>query len=344
MNIQREYFNSGKMQSSFITILLTICFFVYSSNAQTNPNKKLEEAKGFYSSQYFDKAIELLEELSQDISVDSEIRKESFRILGRAYVAKGLYQEAKDAILKLLELEPPIIAFNPDYEPPPLMKVYYEARKDFSGSLEVERSDPGIKTMAIIDFKNRSIDQKLKFDPMEKGFSDLFIHRLNNSTELKVIERERIQWIFDEINIQDKFNMEGAVRMGKQLGVHIVLLGSFIVFDDEIWLGARLVKVETSEILLTDEIKGEVNSFYELSDKLCQNIAEKIDVNLDSQEVGVSSETKSLEAILLYSEGLSLIEMENYEEAYNKFLKALEYDPSYQNAKVKAESIKPLIG
>ena len=106
MNIQREYFNSGKMQSSFITILLTICFFVYSSNAQTNPNKKLEEAKGFYSSQYFDKAIELLEELSQDISVDSEIRKESFRILGRAYVAKGLYQEAKDAFKQLIIIKP----------------------------------------------------------------------------------------------------------------------------------------------------------------------------------------------------------------------------------------------
>jgi tetratricopeptide (TPR) repeat protein len=138
--------------------------------------------------------------------------------------------------------------------------------------------------------------------------------------------------------------MEGAVRMGKQLGVHSVLLGSFIIFEDEMWLGARLVKVETSEILLTDEIKGDVAEFYDLTDKLCYNIAEKIDVTLGSQESSLSTETRSLDALLLYSEGLTYIEKQDYQKAYDKFLKALKYDPDYINAKTKAESIKPLLG
>jgi TolB-like protein len=225
------------------------------------------------------------------------------------------------------------------------MKIYYDVRKSFSGdSYTVERSDPGMKTMAIIDFQNSSIDQKVKFDPMEKGFADLMIHRLNNSTGLKVIERDRIQWILNEINIQDKYSMEGAVRLGKQLGVHVVLLGSFIIFNDEIWLGARLVKVETSEILLTDEIKGELEEFFNLAEKLSKKIADKIDVTLKDTEAEISAETNSLDAMLSYSEGLGLLEEGKYKDAYDKFLKALEYDPKYELAKVKAESIKPFIG
>ena len=170
--------------------------------------------------------------------------------------------------MKLLKLEPPLVTFNPDYEPPVFMKLYYETRKEYSDSYLVERPDPGIKTMAIIDFQNNSIENKDKFNPMEKGFADLMIHQLNNSTGLKVVERDRIQWIMNEIKLQNKYSMEGAVRLGKQLGVHTVLLGSYIIYNGEIWLGARLVKVETSEILLTDEIKGDIDDFFDLSGKL----------------------------------------------------------------------------
>jgi TolB-like protein len=340
--------NNERLYTVMVKLLaLTILILLYNSAtlAQDNGKSRLAEAEKYYKSAMFDKAIDILDNLSSDKSTDNEVRKEALRFLGRAYVAKGLYDKAKESIMKLLELEPPIVTLNPDYEPPTLMKVYYDARKSVSnGSLEVEKPDPGIKTMAIIDFKNNSIDQKEKFDPMEKGFADLMIHRLNNSTGLRVIERDRINWILNEIEIQDKYSMEGAVRLGKQLGVHVVLLGSFIIYNDEIWLGARLVKVETSEILLTDEIKGDVDDFFKLTEKLSAKIAANIDVTLKDSKEGLSGETKSLDAILTYSEGLALLEEGKYKEAYDKFQKALELDPNYELARTKAESIKPLVG
>ena len=334
---------------SSCTLILSIFFlFIVFGNitiAQENNRTSLLEAEEYYKDALFDKVIETLSELPADKSVDKDVRSDALKFLARSYFAKGQYNEARESLQRLLELEPPIIELNPDYEPPALMKAYYDVRKSLSGgSFVVERQDPGLKTMAIIDFKNSSIDQKAKFDPMEQGFADLMIHRLNNSTGLKVIERERIQWILNEINIQDKYNMEEAVRMGKQLGVHAVLLGSFIIFNDEIWLGARLVKVETSEILLADEIKGEVDEFFDLVEKLSEKIADKIDVSLKQEEAGISSETKSLDAMLSYSEGLQMLEEGKYKDAYNKFLKALEFDPDYELAKAKAESIKPFIG
>jgi TolB-like protein len=323
-------------------ILILLLSLITIGFSQTQ-KEKLETAQQYYKSAQFDDAIKILNEISSDNSTDTETKKEALRYLGRSYTAKGLYDEAKGSIKKLLELEPPVIEFNPDYEPPVFMRLYYESRKEFSDSYSIEKPDPGMKTMAIIDFKNRSIDKKFQYDPMEQGFADLLISRLNNSTGLKVIERERINWILDEMKLQDKYDMEGAVRVGKLLGAQTVLLGSFIIVNDEIWLGGRLVKVETSEILLTDEIKGELDEFFDLVDKLSEKISEKINVTIKKDDVSEVSQGPSLDAILAYSIGLNFLEKEDYKSAYAKFQEALKFSPDYEKAKLKAESIEPYL-
>ena len=325
---------------SYIFLLL---IFLFSTGLSQTQKEKLESAQQYYKSAQFDDAIKLLNEITSDNSTDTETKKEALRYLGRSYTAKGLYDEAKGSIRTLIELEPPSVEFNPDYEPPVFMKLYYESRKELSDSYLIEKPDPGMKTMAIIDFKNRSIDKKLQYDPMEQGFADLMINRLNNSSGLKVVERERIQWILDEMKLQDKYNMEGAVRAGKLLGAQTVLLGSFIIVNDQIWLGGRLVKVETSEILLSDEIKGELDEFFDLVDKLSEKISEKINVTLKEDKVSEVSQGPSLDAILAYSIGLNFLEKEDYANAYTKFQEALKFSPDYEKAKLKAESIEPYL-
>lgn len=339
-------FNSPKINlvkiQSFILIILILFLAVSVCTAQNNSKEMLNEAEQYYKSAQFEKAIDVLLQVSTD-STDKEVQKDALRFLGRAYTAKGLYDKAKDAIMKLLKLEPPLVMFNPDFEPPVFMKIYYETRKEYTGSYQVEKPDPGMKTMAIIDFKNRSVSHKIQYDPMEQGFADLMINRLNNSTNLKVVERERIQWILNEIKLQNQYSMEGAVRMGKQLGVQTVLLGSFIIVGDQIWLGARLVKVESSEILLTDEIKGDLDEFFTLVDKLGEKIAKNINVTLKKKTPEELSKAPSLDAIMAYSVGLSYLEKEDYKNAYDKFEEALSIDPNYDKAKLKAQSIAPLL-
>ncbi|MFO7525258.1 MAG: CsgG/HfaB family protein [Ignavibacteriaceae bacterium] len=332
----------NRMFQTSVVILLSF-LFVNNILQSDDAKERLTKAENFYKAAQFDNAIEILNQLSTDDAVDEEIQKDALRFLGRAYTAKGLYDDAKTAILKLLKLEPPMVMFNPDYEPPVFMKLYYESRKEFTGSYEVERPDPGMKTLAVIDFKNRSIDKKEQYDPMELGFADLVINRLNNTTTMKVIERERIKWILDEIKLQDEHNMEGAVRLGKQLGVQTVLMGSFIVVKGDIWLGARLVKVETSEILFSDEIKGDLDDFFELIDELSNKIAAKIDAELKEDIGEVVPEAPSLDAVMSYSIGLSYLEREDYKNAYAKFQEALKFDPNYEKAELKAQSIAPLL-
>jgi curli biogenesis system outer membrane secretion channel CsgG len=164
--------------------------------------------------------------------------------------------------------------------------------------------------------------------------------------QLKVVERERIAWLMSEIGLENtpgKFDVNSAVRVGKMLGVNAVVMGSFIKFKGDMWLGARLVKVETGEILATDDVKGDADAFFELVEKLSAKVAKAVNVNITEAQLEKGTETKSLDAMMSYSEGLVLVERGDYEAAYKKFNEALAKDPSYEKAHLKAESIKPLL-
>ncbi len=308
----------------------------------------LAEAVAVYQAADFDGAIDRFSAILDDDAADKATRKQALQYLGRAYVAKRMEDKARTVIHELLELEPPLVELNPDIEPPPLMNLYYEVRKDFEGDYTVERADPGLVTLAIVDFTNNSIsDDRERLDALERGFPSLLINQLNGATNLKVIERERIQWLLQELELQRDpglVDQSTAVRTGKLLGATAVLFGTFIKHGRDMNISARLVKVETGEILLAEQVKGRADKFFELAEELSLNVARSINVNLEKTQLGTRTETRSLDAMLSYSEGLALIEKSDYQSAFAKFMEALEYDPSYERARRKAESLRPLLG
>lgn len=314
---------------------------------QTGKKPNYEEARKLFNSAKFDQAITVLSKLADDATIAKKERKDVFLLLSRAYVAKKLTDKAKWAIAHWLDVVPPKIEPDPNKECLPWMNLFYDVWKEKQGSSKIERSDPGIQTIAVLDFANRSLDDREKYDPLQKGFTDLMISQLQGTVKLRVVERERIKWILDEIGLENdpgKFDERTAVRVGRQLGVNAILLGSFFKVGDQIKLVSRLVKVETSEILATQDESGDADKFFELTEKLGVKVAKSINVVLSKEEVEKGTPTKSLDAQMRYSEGLVLLEKGDYKGAYDKFLKAVELDPKYDQAKKKAESIKILIG
>ncbi len=311
----------------------------------TDPDKLFKAAVQAYEEANFLEAIELFSTVAQNEEGDRVIRRDALHYLGRAYMARRNEVKAKDALSGMVEFEPPKIEFDPDIESPKLMRLYYEVRKDESGGYEV-RKESDMTTLAVLDFTNSSIDDYERLSPLEKGFSSLFINQLNGATELKVIERERIQWLLDELDLQareDRVDQQTAVRAGKLLGAQAVLLGSYIKHGKKMVITARLVKVETGEIIMSEKVTGKADRFFELADNLSLNIAKSINIDLEQSELGARADTRSLDAMISYSEGLNLLEAENYRGAYEKFVEALEYDSGYTRARIKAKSIEPML-
>ena len=328
--------------------VLVLMFILTPASQLFAQNAELEKAIDTYQSADFDGAITLLADLAGDDTGDKQVRKQALQYLGRAYVAKRMEDEARAAMHELLELEPPLVELDPDVESPPLMNLYYEVRREFEGDYTVERADPGLQTLAIIDFNNNSItEDQAQLEPLGRGLSSLMISFFSGSTDLKVVERERLQWLLSELDLQqnrERVDQETAVRAGKLLGATAVLLGDFMKMDRRsMVINVRLVKVETGEVLMTEQVRGRPDRFYEMAEELSLKVSQSINAHLEKTNLGARDDTKSLDAMLSYSEGLALLEEKDYRAAYEKFLEALDYDPTYKRAQLKAESIRPLL-
>lgn len=327
-----------------VATCLAAVFLLFAATPALAQQDVLDQAISAYQSAEFDQAIELFTALTESDVASVETKRTSYHYLGRAYTAKHMNAEARAAVSALLELEPPRTEFDPDMEPPPLMNLYYDVRTEKDG---YEVGDGQVQTIAIIDFTNGSIGSNASdYEPLSQGLASMMINMMGGSIDLKVVERERLQWLLDELDLQSesgRVDQSTAVEMGKLIGAQSVLIGSFIVNDDDMYLGSRLVKVETGEVLLGEQIRGDVDDVFDLIQDLSVQTARSINVALEESDLGGAGETRSLDAMISYSEGLTLLDQESYQAAYNKFQEALEYDPEYARAQTRAESLRPML-
>ncbi|GIV60324.1 hypothetical protein GQ464_010435 [Rhodocaloribacter litoris] len=336
MNRTRVSYGCRLLAGLYLACLVVLPVYGQGSDAS------LEQAISVYNEGEYDEAARLFARLAQDPNEDKAIRREALKYLGRAYIARNMHEEARKAIADLLALQPPLVELDPDVEPPPLVNIYFEER----GSLEVPKEDPGMRTLAVLDFRNYALDDHDRWDPMQWGFSSMMIEQLSGATDLKLVERENLQWVLKELELQrdlSKVDQSTAVRMGKLMGAHAMVFGGIYVTGKKMRLSARVVKVETGEVLLGESVEGEAKEFYKLLEDLSLRIARSVNSAVSETQIGSRTETKSIDAMRAYAEGLQLLERSDYRAAYEKFLQAQEYDPSYARARIKAESLKPML-
>lgn len=126
--------------------------------------------------------------------------------------------------------------------------------------------------VAVVDFQNQTGDASN--DALVKGMSDTMMNELQKTGKYRLIERKRLESVLSEL----KLSMSGLVdsktakQVGGQLGVDALLFGSLssvipsqskhtiiIMYTEaqkaEVNIDARLVNVETGEVLKTAAVK-----------------------------------------------------------------------------------------
>jgi TolB-like protein len=303
-----------------------------------------EEAKQKYQFAEYETATSMFEKVADNTQADIGLRRDALRYLARTHIARGQKADARTAIKDLVGTNPPTDYLNPDVEPPAVMDLYYQVRKEQQGSYKVQQKQ-GLQTLAVMDFTNNSITRREDYEGLSKGLPSIMINNLTGGTDLQVIERERIEWLLKELKLQKqsgKVDQSTAVRTGKLLGANAVVFGSFIATKDKMNISARVVKVETGEVMFGDQVQGSPDEFFDLIKELSQKVTKSINVEMEDTKLG-SEQTKSLDAMMAYSDGLNLLEAGKYRQAQQKFQQALEYDDSFVKARKKMKSLKPMV-
>lgn len=312
---------------------------------------KLAEALDFYSDLEFEKGIAVARELLQKENLAATDSIAIYEVLGIITYAKGEEYKRKSFryLDRITEIGPCLISFPRDIWPKELRDQWYKITKAKNILVCPEEGEPEIKTIAIMQFDNYSIGKyQEELGYLSKGLADFFEHDFSKISSLKVVERDKIDFVLKELELQEsgKVDKATAARVGKILGAQLMVFGSITQLDDKnTRMIVRVVKVETSEIIASVDKEGKPD-YTKLEKELVEELAEQLDILLpdDTKELLQEGGTASMDAAKLYAKGLDYMDRYDYQKAYEYFKKAYENDKSFIEAKRKMDIYRPLVG
>jgi TolB-like protein len=190
------------------------------------------------------------------------------------------------------------------------------------------------KTLAIFPFENNSVTDPEKYAPLSNGLSAMLITDLKQiGTSLKLIERSKITALVKEIAMGQSgmIDQSTAVQAGRILGAQSIAFGSFMVLGSKVRIDARIIKVETSEVLMAESITGASHGFLELERELARKIASSLKVTIASRISSIAhSEKGRLEAAVSFARGVEALDDGRREEARKLFDRCIQLDPAYR--------------
>ncbi len=348
----------------FLALLLALSTF---SAIPPGQNVELEEAKVYLNQGNTKKATDILKRLVETKTLSAESHIEASELLAVAYIFDGDDEEAEDVFANLINehkgykyphYSPPKPPKSNDtswcWTHPHLAKSYLTAMKKAGVSLKLEPQGPGIQTIAIIDFENNAIDDAEKLNNFGRALAKIMISDFTVVSKLQVVERERLQFLLDELELTDKkvggkhiLDPASAPRIGKFLGAHSFVFGSFIKLGKTFRIDARIVKTETGEIFKTASVEGKPQDILELATKLTLKITKDLNVDIEKVERKkldeMGKDRVPLEAWALLGDAESLSDQEKYKDASKKLKLALEVAPEFQQAKDMLRVLKHLV-
>jgi TolB-like protein/Tfp pilus assembly protein PilF len=185
-------------------------------------------------------------------------------------------------------------------------------------------SPSDVRLLAVLPFMNISGDPDLEH--LSDGLTECIINILSQLPELRVMARNSV------------FRYKGkdfdAREVGRDLGVHNVLVGTMDSRDDRIVLNIELIDVAGGWQLCGTTYKRKFSEILETQDEMANEIATKLQIDLKGVEERrrFRSYTDNPEAFRTYLRGRyhwNKYTHKGLEKAIEYFRQAIEIDPAY---------------
>lgn len=202
---------------------------------------------------------------------------------------------------------------------------------------------PGI---AVLPFDNSGSygQDKENFDALQKGITGMLISELAANPAARVVEREEIEKLLAEqsLGASGRVDPQTAAKIGKLVGARYVITGSFIDFYGDFRVDARMVNVETSEIVKVESDRMQRDHLFDI----IRNVATRLmkDANLPPLTRQASDQRMNrhipTEALTFYSKALLYQDRGQKDKAAEMYQRALTVFPEYAEAQQGLQRVK----
>lgn len=200
-------------------------------------------------------------------------------------------------------------------------------------------------TVAVLYFTNGAFVRAADYAPLSKGMAEMLITALARNPGVRVVERDRLQQLLEEQNLSTngRVDQETAVRLGKALGAHHLLLGAFAIDGREnLRVDVRSVNTETSQVEYVETVAGKADRLFEVVDRLGAKLNAGLKLPPMPPRVrGLSAAPAApegpepLRAVMLMSRALERQDRGDRAGAIALYRSALDAYPAFERAKVR---------
>lgn len=186
--------------------------------------------------------------------------------------------------------------------------------------------------VAILYFENNTA--QTCFSPLSKGLCDMMISDFSAEQQFAVVERTRLQEIIKELELEKTRNFDPATsaKIGKLLGAEFLVLGSFFEFMGTFRIDARIVKVETGEVIASVGTAGKADTFEALEKKIVSDLHGQMNVSRKTMRNG-NKHPVSLSMAAQYGNALDKIDSGDKPGARALLKDIVEASPDFALAK-----------
>ena len=191
--------------------------------------------------------------------------------------------------------------------------------------------------VAVMTFSNITGEDKDEW--IGSGIAETVTSDLKKVRGLSVIGRERTFEVLKELGTGQlsDFDETVAIDVGRRLAASWILGGGYQRIGEMIRITARVIDVNTGEVVRTVKIDGDIKEIFGLQDKIVYELSQGLNLELGTSEINEieAAETQSVEAYESFSRGMINLRTgsrDSLDRAIHYFEKAAEMDPNYAGA------------
>ena len=192
------------------------------------------------------------------------------------------------------------------------------------------------RIVAVSYFNNRTNQKDL--DVLKKGLADMVLTDLAEVDGLEVVERDRLEDILGEIELQKHpyFDKKTAIKLGKGLKAHFIITGQFHVYSAKLRIDVRMIDIVSGKVVLSTHVKGKEDEVFELEQQLIEKFVGKLDRTHDPSP-RPRTKVPDVDTLVEYSKGIDLADRGMYKEAEKAMARVMRSAPTFALARVKRD-------
>jgi TolB-like protein len=213
-------------------------------------------------------------------------------------------------------------------------ELEYQARLALAQESQLSTTPPEPNTIAVMPFAYTGSNEDIR--PLSRGFAQLVVTDLAKSRQVRVLERERMQAMLDEMHLSASGRVDSstAVRSGRLLRAARVVEGSLLDQGNILRADAAVVDVATTGVSGNAQSALELNRLFDMEKALVIDLFRSLNIQLTPAERGALDQrpTQNLQAFLSWSRGLEAEDRGDFAGAQGFYDQAARIDPGFLGA------------